>query len=130
MNEMGEPRRRRFQFRLRRLLLWTAVVALGCGILSSLEPDALDWVVLPAWFVTVFIVRWGFGGKWAATISIVLGMLLCLGWSIYGSIPTSTVGLAIGCGFVGGSIGLVPFLLVEATCRIVNWIDKIGQSDG
>ncbi len=129
---MVKSGRRRFQFRLRRLVIWTVVAALVCGILlAGLEPEGLDWIVLPVWFVTVFIVRWGFGSKkWAARISIVLGMLVSLGWAIYRPKPPSVVELVIGCGIMGGSIGYVSFLLVEAAREIVNRIDKIGQSDG
>ena len=130
MNETAKLERRRLQFGIRRLLLWTTVVALACGMLSSLGPeDVLDWTVLPTWFVTVFIVRWAFGSKWAAVVSIMAGMFLCLGWAIYRPKPLGMVGLATGSVLLGTLLGCVPFLMVEAACRTVDWIDRIRQSD-
>ena len=132
MDELAaKPDRRRLQFSLRKLLLWMVMVALGFSILSTLEPDALGWVVLPAWLIAVLILRWFFGTEQAAGLSILMGMLpfqwflcsICVpdNWRWKDSL--------VAC-LLGGLIGFVLFLLVEAACRVVNWIDRSGQSDG
>lgn len=134
MNEVARPEHCRFQFSLKRLLLWTVVVALGCGMLSTVQAESLDWLVLSPWLVTVFVVRWAFGGKWAAIVSVMIGVLLCglvgcigSAQAIGGSIVTIGYYTVRG-GLNGSPIGFVLFLLVEAACRTVNWFDSIGQS--
>ena len=124
MNEVVRPKRRRFQFGLRRLLLWTAVVALGFGTLSTLYPSTRAWVVLPGWCAVVLILRWGFGSTLAASVSTIVGMVLGL-LLPEPQEPLDFVVYAIDCGF----FGLVLFVLAEVTCQIVDWIDRIRQSD-
>lgn len=80
-------RRERFQyqFRLRKLLLWTVVAALGCGVLSTVHVNVIGWLVLPLWFVAVLSVRWRFGGKWATQVLVITGILLVMPIESYGS---------------------------------------------
>ncbi len=129
---MGKPERQRFQFSLRKLLLWTVVVALTLSILSPLELGGL----FPfGWFVTVLMLRWGLGSRVAAWVSIMAGMLL-FAWAsclVSASVSPSRYGYgeaALVGGSMGVMVGLVLFLLVDGTCRVVDWIDRIGQSDG
>ena len=136
MSDIDQPRRRRFQFGLRRGLAWTAVVALGLGVLSSLEPNAVIWIVYPSWFAIVLILRWRFGGRVAAGISVIAGMLLfaLLCGSIWAATsrrlePVEVVMIAVVGAFLGGFVGFVLFLLAEAARRAVNRIDRIGQAD-
>jgi len=137
MSETVDPEQHRLQFGLRKVLLWTAAVAFGLGLLSTLKPDALGWVVYPGWIATVLILRWNFGSKVAALASVAFGMLLfavvCgLEWAANDMRPhpAEVVVIAVVCSLLGGMIGFVLLLLIETACRIINRLDRIGQSDG
>lgn len=127
MTEQVPQHRRWSQFSLRRMLLWTTVVALGFSGLFALVPNTLGRVLLAGWFVTVFILRRAFGSGWAASLSILVGMLpfaqlLCSIWMTDDwSLKHSLVE-----GWLGGLIGFALFLLVEAACRTVDWIDGMS----
>ena len=123
---------RRFQFSLRKVLLWMLAVALTFSILSPLELDAVGWLFLFGWFVTVLVLRWSFGSRVAAWISIMAGMLLFAwaSWFVSAHVRPSYGGATLVGGSVGVIVGLALFLFVEATCRTIDWLDRIGQSDG
>ena len=127
-------KRPRFQFSLRKALLWTALVALGLGALTILTSDVATRMVLSAWLATVLILRWAFGRKVAAWVSAVAGALF-FGWSC--SVAYSAhirrfdlgemVWTAVVGGFLGGVIGFLLFVPADAACRIASWFDRIGQ---
>lgn len=138
MNEAAKPERRRFQFRLRRLLLWTAVVALGLGVLSPLELDVSGWIFLSGWFFAISLVRWTFGRKWAASVAVVMGVS-AYAWhscslvarNVNGVVPVDYYfDAAIAVALPGSLVGFVSFLVVEFAWQAVNRLDRIGQSDG
>lgn len=134
MGETVKPERR-FQFSMRKVLLWMLAVALTFSILSPLGFDGVGWLFVFGWFVTVLVLRWGCGSIAAATVSVMAGMLLfgyvtCLVASASRPPPFSPVAGAVAGGFLGALIGFMPFLLVEGTCRTIDWVDRIGQSDG
>jgi hypothetical protein len=73
-------KRRRFQFGLRKLLLWTAVVALYLGILSLVNFNACLSVSLTCYLILVGTLRVTFG-RWGAcvgSVAVTLAPLLCL----------------------------------------------------
>lgn len=138
MNEVVRPKRRRFQFRLKRLMLWTTVVALGLGVLSPLELDPIGWIFLSGWFVAISIVRWAFGSRWAASVAVVMGVC-AYAWHSCSLVARNVTGVvpvdyyfdaAMAVALPGSLVGFVSFLVVEFAWQAVNWIDRIGQSDG
>jgi len=60
MSETGKPERR-LHFSLRKLLLWTLIVALAFGIFSPLELEADGRFFLFGWILVVAVVRGAFG---------------------------------------------------------------------
>lgn len=127
-------KQRRHQFGLRKALLWTTAAALGLGILSALEWDPASRVVYPGWIAVVLILRWIFGSRVAASVSVVAGMvlfalLLGLIWASHerNPAPVEVIMISFVGGLLGGFLGFLLFLLVEAACRMVDWIDKIRQ---
>ena len=137
MNGVTKPERRRLQFGIRRLLLWTAVAAVAFGVLSTLRLHVVAWAMLIGWFAVVSSLRWVLGTKLATRVVTVAGMLLYGGLlctiAVTHSLkplPLALVALAmLGC-FAGGMMGFLSCVLVEAACRVVNRLDRIGQSDG
>ena len=134
MNEREMKKQRRHQFGLRKALLWTTAAALGLGILSALEWDPASRVVYPCWIAVVLILRWIFGSRVAALVSVVAGLLLfasLLGliWVAHerNPVPVEVIMISFVGGILGGFIGFLLFLLVEAACRTVDWLDRIGQ---
>ncbi|MBC8871254.1 MAG: hypothetical protein H8E44_17650 [Planctomycetes bacterium] len=71
--------RRRFQFGLRKLLLWMAVVAVLLGILKMLELSTAGLILAASWVAITAIVRGAFGSTWAHIVSAVGGSALALG---------------------------------------------------
>ena len=126
MNDEG-PTRRRFQFSLRKLLLWTTVVALYLGSMKTLEFNSGLVAFITFWVAVVGGVRWSLGVKAAAIASFVIGTLLGLDFSLAapalgGAPPSFFALLTISIGWVFGGFILG---LVELTMRAVNWADKI-----
>jgi len=130
MTNRAPPHLHQYQFTLRKLLLWTFVLAL-----AATNPTPAAWVMLPGWFAIILVVRSVFGTKWAAAVSIVPAMLLltsfsCLIWATHKRQPDLSalpLAIAVGC-YVGALVGLVPFLLIEGTCRLIDWLDGTRQS--
>jgi len=107
----------RFQFGLRSLLLWTAVVALYLGFLTGFVRDVFPCVVLTCWLVGIGVLRRG-NRLMAALCSAALGMLL---WPSVPPLPLDRL--------EGVAVGLLFFGVVEGTCRTVNLVDEIMRAD-
>jgi hypothetical protein len=128
MNDQ-RPERRRFQFGLRKLLLWTAVAALLLGTAASLREGA--W--LPACCILIVgAIRCAFGARVAGGISVATAVILMVSFSWVvaethhpgPSLGDATVtGLALGLFF-----GLATLGIVEGAVRVVNWADKVLES--
>jgi len=108
----------RFQFGSRRLLLWTAVVALYLGFLTEFVGDVLPCVVLTCWLVGIGVVRRG-NRLVAALCSAAVGILL---WPSVPPLPLDRL--------EGVAVGLLFFACVEGICRAVNWADEIMRTKG
>ena len=93
----AEPRR--FQFGLKKLFLWTAVISLYLGFLSMVELGPIIAAQLTAFVVVIVILR--------STV----------GWQF------TVIASLAGC-----SMGPVLFGVVELTFRAVNWADSRMQT--
>ena len=69
-----QPKSRRLQFGLRRLLLWTAVVAVWLSTLLTLHITLFFSVILSCWAIPVIVVRAAFG----ASVACHGGHFLCV----------------------------------------------------
>ena len=87
--------RRRFQFGLRKLLLWMVVVALLLGILKTLGLTTAGLVIAAFWVAITAVVRATLGSVWAHVISAVGGSVLALGFLFAGLITGTSVVLFI-----------------------------------
>jgi hypothetical protein len=135
MDDTGKPQRRKFQFSLRKLMLWTVVVASYFGIFGLLEVHPVVSAILAAWVAVVGSLRITFGGRLACILSVVAGAVYfgCAGYVIaspshIGSIEFFFLALmALG----GTVIGLILFGALEGALRFVNWADNLmrTQSD-
>ena len=83
---MNDPRpeRRRFQFGLRKLLLWTGVVAVWFGVLTTLPLGLPLSTVLTLWVVVVGVVRVAIRPLAAALTSAVIAFGVALIHDYYG----------------------------------------------
>ena len=134
-----ERRTRRFQFGLRKLLLWTGVVALLLGILKVLNLPILVCVLVDCWVIVVAVVRATSGATAAAVLSVAFGVVavvavLFIVPSELGITPDGTelVLAAPELLLNGVGLGLYVLALVELAFRGVNWTDKMleANSDG
>jgi hypothetical protein len=136
------PERRRFQFGLRKLLLWTVVLALYLGILSlvGFEPWVSVFATLCLGIVVVVRVSFGPRAGCVCSAAMLLVPILCLSGlaiiseALSGSFGTREAalwaqGLLFGIGACC-ALGLAVFLLVELVVRAVDWADSLLESKG
>ncbi len=114
----------RYQFGLRKLLLWTAVVALYCGLVVAVESESLEWLVLCCCPALILGLRLAFGSWVACHVSAVgAGGVLALR-VFFPSLPVGAFevweAFARGCG-----VGYVIWLVVELACLLVNRADHL-----
>ena len=118
MNDQ-DLKRRRFQFGLRKLLLWMAVVAVLLGVLKMLELSTAGLILAASWVAITAIVRGAFGSTWAHIVSAVGGGALAFGLLFAGAIGGISVVVLI---IVGAGM---PFVFVELAWLGVDWLDKL-----
>ena len=121
--------RRRFQFGLRKLLLWTVVLALYLGVARMLGMPPIALAVLTLWIAVVAGLRAAFGPVVAAIVSPAIGAVLG-GWFEYTGPALDPPGPSpLGPGIaLGGLFGCVLFAAVELSCRAVNWADNVMRT--
>jgi hypothetical protein len=122
---------------LRKLLLWTAVVAVLLGIATTLGEVAAGLV---CWTIPVCAIRCAFGPKVAGVLSLAAAVILSVSFSClfymtshpHAASAEAAIAAVIGGGTVGGLFGLATFGIVEGAVRGVNWVDKVleTKSDG
>lgn len=134
------------QFTLRRLLLWTAVVAIWSGAFkmfsigfSLSDPQStttvgLSNILIIAWVTIVVIVRAAFRARVAAATSIVAGVI-CAVWVFHGvsagnlgKWALSNPGRATIAVVAFTAIGVAVFVCIEASFRMVDRIDRLMES--
>ncbi len=116
-----------FQFGLRKLLLWTVVVALYCGLVVTVESSNLEWLVLSCFPVLILCLRFAFG-PWIACHVSAIGAGIAIAVRVFfPALPTNAFevqyAFAQGCG-----IGYVVWLVVELACAFVNRADNLLRS--
>ena len=118
-NDGMSERRPRFQFSLRKLLLWTAVVAIWLGVLKMLDSQPFVLVVLTLRVLIVGSVRAALSPIVAAETSVILAMMIKLGYVPcgFGSLP-----------LVGLSDAFFVFAFVEVSFRVVAWADNLMRT--
>lgn len=126
MTDTAKPERR-FQFTLRKLLLWVAVVALCLGIPSACGQNPLIWVLLTCWCAVIGILRWNFGRVPAAYASVVgAAILTSVAYAVGDPLQPVQYMVAGFAGLVTGiPIGFVLFVVLELASTVVNWIDGL-----
>jgi hypothetical protein len=115
---------RRFQFSLRKLMLWVVVEAVLLGTLSMLGLDAIGLAIAAAWVAVTAVLRVALSPRWACHISGLGGIALAVGlWFVLPMNDAAIVLLII----LGGGAGLVPFVFVEVAARVVDGLDSLMQ---
>ena len=127
---MTDPRPKiRLQFSLRKLLLWTAVVAIWLGVLTTLPLGPPLSTTLTLWAVVVGVVRVAIRPLAAAFTSVVIAFGVSLIHEYYGLLyyddlhPPYTFIFPPACGLYA----VVIFAFVELAFRAVNWVDNLGD---
>ena len=113
-----------FQFGLRKLLLWTVVVALYCGLVVAVESENLEWLVLSCWPALILGLRFAFGPWVACHVSAIgAGGVLALR-VFFPALPASA--FEVQHAFIQGcGIGYVVWIVVELVCLLVNRADNL-----
>ena len=129
MDGARKPERQRFQFSIRRLMLWTVVVAIYLGIVVALQLELSVFVGATVWFVIVGILRVA-NYDVAFLASVVAGVVL-YEYGLYTDIDsfggwTDSFVLALLIGALGGSVlGCFLFVFVQGGFRFVDWADML-----
>jgi hypothetical protein len=119
------PKRRRFQFGVRRLLLWTVVIAVYLSVVKWLRMDLMLFAVLTAWLGIVAGVKARFGSMAAFVVSILAGAVVG-GWEAYvtflaGGLPAASDWAAVVFLFV---LGYALWGGVEVAFGAVDCVDR------
>jgi hypothetical protein len=122
----------RFQFGLRKLLLWTAVVALLLG-LAKMSGIREGWIAFPCWIVMVAVIRVVASPIATAIVSAASGMVLLAWVRVAARVdlgpPASEIMTALhksGSLLVAGCLlGLTLFAVAELLRRAVDWADNV-----
>ena len=122
-----QRQRRRFQFGLRKLLLWTVALSVYLGILRMLQCHPVLVVVLTCWVGAVAVVRVAIGWKWAAVVSAVGGAIL-LGIPAYQARgdDSDLVGNLLLAAIVGG---LAVLAVVHVIACTIDWADNLMRAN-
>lgn len=121
--------KRRYQFSLRRLLLWTTVVALLCSAANTL---GTSWMLAVCGITVVGGIRTATNWRVAGVVSVLGGAVVgavagCISIALFVGARTPLSYLffdVIGGGFAGCVVGAWLFGVTEILCRGVDWIDR------
>ncbi len=130
-----EKRERRFQFSLRKLMLWMAVWAVYFAFLGRWAGTTLA-AVIAAYLVTIAIIRlkWGLNPGWQiarVATAFGLGAFLPLRCLIRGGIDSAgpeVLGTYFAGCFLGFLTGLVAFGFVHGVVIFVDFLDLLSRS--
>ena len=125
------PERCRFQYSLRKLMLWTAIWALCLSAIKT-EGFSAEWTLIWAACLLVLFgirIKWGLlpGLPIAAVGSGVVSGSLAWMQEIREVVPglnPSTSELFVGFFSAGGLIATFCFLVIHSLAVLVDWIDK------
>lgn len=121
--------KRRYQFSLRKLLLWTAAIVLLFGTAKTL---GTEWVIAACWITVVGGIRTATNWRVAGVVSVLGGAAVataaaCVSIAVSAgtrtAVPYFLPGV-IGGGFAGCVVGACLFGVTEILCRGVDWIDR------
>lgn len=119
------PTGRRFQFGLRKLLLWTAVVAMFLGLLGMIEVALSTLLILTSWATIVGVARAIFNTEVAGLMSVAIGVVLGV-WLTFLVSPFSVGVFSYAVyAMMFGLFGLFVCVFVEVAFRAVDWLDNL-----
>jgi hypothetical protein len=118
-----------FQFGLRSLLLWTAVMALYLGLVVTVESENLEWLVLSCWPALILGLRFAFGPWISCHISAIGAGGVVAVRVFFPALPSDV--FEVQYAFVQGcGIGYAVWLVVELVCLLVQRADYLLRSKG
>ncbi len=120
-------RRQRFQFGLRRLLLWTVAVVPYLAVVRLERWDVASFAAVTTWMLAVGAARVAFGPEAAGALSTLAGAIVggCVGWFIFGPMGPPSAWSAVFMCLAFCVFGCVLFGVVEAAVLAVNWADDL-----
>ena len=130
-----DERRKRRQFSLGKLLLWTAVAALLLGLLRMLGLGPIVLACIAAWVMINAGVRLAFGSVVAFVFSIVAGGIagggLVLADVLRGGRFSGAHGIPglLAVAAMGASVGYASYVVLEVTFCVVGLPDGLLRSD-
>jgi hypothetical protein len=134
-----DQRQRRFQFSLRKLLLWMAVLAVYLGVLRLITAPVSFTLITISWLAVIVAVRMKWGARRACFVAIA-GTGFCLSvasaamyWIDFGPFHGDKFGRRMT-GYmplmflVGAFIGLHVLIVVELSIGFVDFLDRLTQT--
>ncbi len=122
-----KPQRRRFQFSLRKLMLWMVVCAAYLGILRWADMATSNAIFISVWLGVILLIR--------LTLTGDRGLLLALGVSvpylacwIFFREPDSYFLWVCLFGAIGFLLGFIFFVVASFVVGAVNAVDALMQS--
>ncbi len=141
MTETGKSERR-FQFSLRKLLLWTTAVAVLLGVLQMMEIGATGVAVVLAGIAILGVLRSAFDPRQAlilwTLVSAIAGVIIIAAsaiWELVNANGPSHTEIVLDVTWLsfwgivfGGAIGGITYTLTDAACGFLDWLDSLMQS--
>lgn len=125
----NEQRQRRFQFSLRKLLLWMAVLAVYLGVLRLITEAVSGTLITIGWLAIIVAVRMKWGARRGSTVAVA-GTGFCLSVIfVVLSHPLEEMifGVLVGT-LVGAVLGLLGSFVAERSLRFVDFLDRLMQT--
>ena len=115
----------RFQFSIRKLLLWTVVVALYLGLCKWVEMDLQLFLLLTSWLVVVTIARliWNVRAAVIATVALMSIAVTVVNFHGIGFLALLLLLHPLAVVFV-----VINVAIVEVAVFLVNWADDFMAS--
>ena len=116
----------RFQFGLRKMLLWTVVVALWLGLCKWLAMELPGIVMIMSWLVVVAGARLMWNVRVAFLVSAAWLPIFMFAYFLWGAV--SGAGMMLLMTLVASFWVLLIVAIVEVSVRLVNWADNFMAS--
>lgn len=122
-----KPERRRFQFSLRKLVLWMVVFSVYLGILRWADMATSNAIVISVWFGVILLIRLTLTGDRGLLLALGVSVPLFACWDFFREPNFHWLWFCV-VGVVGFLLGFTLFVVASFVVGAVNAADALMQS--
>jgi hypothetical protein len=123
--------KRRFQFSLRRLMLWMVVLGAYLGLMRLVELSSHTTFILTIWLAGLFAIRikWGYGRGFPIALLGTMVLYYPSALLLVEPVGHRVELWEVGSSLVGGLLfGFCGFLVASWTLNVLNWTDDLMRT--